>query len=217
MKHLKRIDEFDSEDDFLTQDDRIQGRIEAKITRYLLHISPIKHRESIRTKGLTPKLPGRKWKMLHGDDFIKAQYWTKPAVFATLFKDSIDVYDVKNVHNHTFPLWGLVDGAPLDFDEFIESRGLEFKRAKYTGRHADMAAQEDFESWLELANQKYNEYAMKNSKFDIWLIDTEEMLGAKWFEDVGHGQFNNVMCYDPIPPRALDLLAPANRPMVKNF
>ena len=226
MKHIKRINEFKEEDfEVFMNKDLVKGAVEVpekEMTRYLLHISDTKNRESIKRNGIIPKLPNKKWRMLHGDEFIKNQYWTKPALFATLFKDSIDVYDVKNIHNFVFPLIGLEDTIGMGIDDFIEANGLEFnlpdniKKLKGT-RNYGMAADGHYEQWAEDINIKYNKYMLKNAKYDIWLIDTEELLGVKWYKDVVYHDYNAILCYNKIPPRAIDLLAPNNKRMVKSI
>ncbi len=185
------------------------------LTRYVLHISDPDNRNSILENGLIPKMPSKKW-MMKGFG-SEPEYWNKSSIFATLFKDSIDVYDVKNISDYIFPLVGIGDDSPLmSMEEFLVKNNLVYQPKKGTGKYAFISNQENAEEWDNMVNVKYNSYLLKNSIFDVWAIDTTEVPEAKWFIDSPHDEEDSIYTTTKIPRKAIDLLVPYNNKMVKS-
>ena len=175
------------------------------LPRYLLHIASPNHRRIILEKGFVPRLPGKKWKLLGVDFDASKTYWKKPSFFATLFKDNVDAYDIKNIRNYVFPLASIGDEVEMGPDDFIEHYTLQNPPNKNI----------DNEEWAEEVNTAYNKYLLQNSIFDIWMIDTRLIPDVQWYIDQPHEEEKSIYTHEKIPANAIELLVPSNKPMFK--
>lgn len=220
MRHLFEYQDFqrpllEYQDDYDHLMTGIAKEVDSRhLKRFLLHISDPKNRQSIEEEGLIPKMPGKKW----GKGLASSDYWSEPSIFATIFdKDSIDVYDVKNISHFVFPLAGIGDTVELDFAGWVEKMGMqgELERYDQVMKHPKHRRSMEMERWGENAEEDYNEYLMKNAVYDIWLIDREEVPDVKWYEDEVHYESHqSVLTTDEIPPDALELISMDNKPKV---
>jgi hypothetical protein len=193
-----------------------------KSTRYLLHVSSSKYRDSIYRNGLIPKDPKKSF--YYSKEQVDNFVYEKPAIFATIFKDEIDIYDLINIKDKIY----LVPNATLDdyeYDNYLEQAKIntEFKdclkkantiKDNLRGLYAQDCAEE--------VQKEIGNLMKKNGKFDIWLIDNN-IAKAIWYEDK-HGAVGNwlegfndagsVMTYKSIYPNALNLIVASGKQII---
>lgn len=167
-------------------------------TKFVVHVSDPRRRNSIERHGLLPHGSGRKWRKLGLPAIVY-----RPTVFATQWKDDPDVYDLQEIDNYFFPLPALQDYLDGKADELIKDelikRGFEDKYGKI------VLDQDSMEVYQIIAHK-----VMKRvSKPDVWIIDTDKINNV-WYEDpYGHDwDVDSIATYSRIPPEAIHLARP---------
>lgn len=196
--------------------------------RYLLHVRSSKNRESIQKNGLTPRSIA---KSPYFDDEFKQQVddsYKKPKIFATTFKDEIDVYDLLNVKQSIYA----IPAISVDDWENYEERAKEkidfnwyLTRINDPKTSAVDKAKFIHEAEFELANA-INELYKEHGKYDVWLIDNN-IAKVNWKEDPFGGETDaegsvygnsSVMTSQPIKPEALELIVASGKNIkIKRF
>jgi hypothetical protein len=188
--------------------------------RYLIHVSSVENRTSILKRGLVPK------KIIDSDQFSKdikndlndsiwGGYGGKSLIFAVPLGNSVDAYDIMEIRHWVFPVPMIYRGLSVDEEEDLldqAKENIDFYRKIQWIDDAEQAM--DLEMRL---NKELEKLVKKRShNFDVYLIDNN-IANCKWEIDK-HG-FNEddereaYMTEMPIPVKALELIAPANRKM----
>ena len=208
---------FDTEKDEIVNTDLEK---EIKPTRFLIHVSNPLFRESIYEKGLIPKDAGKQWSKIAkfiSDD--KILY--KNSIFAVLFKDSIDVYDLKGALKRAiFPLPLLVDNLmPEDtekYDDLILKLGedyskelREIKNSSKSERQKNLFLSGLGEKYENIFSEELDNFLRIHSKIDVWLIDTKGLPNT-WYEDYHSGWEDGVYTHEKIPSYFIELIKADN-------
>ena len=185
-----------------------------QVPRFLIHISEPIYRDNILSKGLIPQDANKsKWGKLAKE--AQKDVLFKNSIFATPFKNSIDVYDIKNINKRIFALPMVEEYLSPEDLEKLDDLMLKMKEeySKEINQIKKEHSIKDHNKYLWLHNKQFSEhysdiissFIVKNANIDIWIIDTKG-LKNKWFEDIHSGQENSVVTHQPISSYHLDLI-----------
>ena len=186
-----------------------------KYPRFLLHVSEPEFRDKIFSEGLLPQDANKaKWGKLA--KAAEKDILFKNSIFATPFKDSIDVYDIKNIHKRIFALPMVEEYlSPEDIekmDELMLKMGEDY--AEEIRRIKKEVPEKNHSLYIGGFNEEFNErwstvisnFITAHANIDIWIIDTKG-LPNKWYKDIfGGGEEESILTHEPIPPHYLELL-----------
>jgi len=184
MKYLK-YNEFVNESLLFSDDDIINNDVKKQVNapNYLIHVSNPSDRNSILRHGLIPNSDNQ-WKKLADEMGISHLY--NKAIFAVTFKNSIDVYDIKDISNYIFPLPLTLELLPQRYRNEIDDIKYEIreeihklKQSSKFKNNKKFIQKELINSVLSGFDYKISKIVQKHSNVDIWLIENHN----KWYKD----------------------------------
>lgn len=180
----------------------------------LIHVTSSKNRESIQRNGLIPQsilkssfFSKKQKKILH------IQYKGKK-IFATIFKDNIDIYDIKNIKSFIYPVPAISMDEYEDYEHTAKTNIDFYERLKDIDKKDSKYKESLLFSLENDYNDELNNLLMKRGKYDIWLIDNT-IAKVNWEDDpggntgntfIGFDNANSVMTSSKINPEALELI-----------